>query len=317
MVYGMNTLTAFEIQGTWSPLFLQIKEHSVLDFGYIDEEISRLSSSGVSGVYAGTNSSEFFNLTFSEYCRLIERFAASCHRHGIAYQTGACHSHPYESLERVAVAADNEPAAIQIILPDWVETDRRGVLRFLKGCAKNARDRNLVLCNPPNAKVQLHPDDCIWLADEVPQLVGINTSGGDDAWYEKMQPVMDRLAVFVPGQSLATGISKGASGSYSSIAGMNPCAAQLWNELIVRDMEAGLEMEGRIQQFMNECIVPFVKEHKYPLHACNKFMAVAAGWSEGLHQRLRWPYSWIEDEHLEPVRQRGRELIPEFFRNVM
>ena len=312
----MNTLTAAEIHGTWSPLFLQMKEHSILDFGFIDQEIAKLSTSGVNGVYAGTNSSEFFNLTFSEYCRLIERFAYSCHGYGIPYQIGACHAHPYESLERVAVAADHEPAAIQIIMPDWVEADRRGILRFFKGCAKNARERSLVLCNPPNAKVQLTPEDCLWLANEIPELVGINTSGGDEQWFEDMQPVMEHLSVFVPGHTLATGISHGARGSYSSIAGMNPCAAQLWYELILKDMDAGMEIEKRIQQFMQECIVPLVTVHKYPLHACNKFMAVATGWCEGLHQRLRWPYSWIDDDYLDPVRERGKELIPEFFEHV-
>ncbi|WP_281648847.1 dihydrodipicolinate synthase family protein [Parendozoicomonas sp. Alg238-R29] len=312
----MNALKAHEIRGTWAPLFLQIKEHSVIDFGFIDEEIAIIQNSGVSGVYAGTNSSEFFNLTFTEYCRLIERFASSCHRHGIAYQLGACHAHPYESLERVAVAADHAPAAIHLILPDWVEANRRGVLRFMKGCAKNSRGRGLILCNPPNAKIQLTPEDYLWLANEVPELVGISASGGDDNWYEAMQPVIEQITVLVPGQSMATGLSKGAHGSCSSIAGMNPCAAQSWNELTLRDQAAGLELEKRIQQFVRECINPLVTEHNYPLHACSKFMAVISGWCDGLHQRLRWPYSWVEDNHIEPIRARGKELIPEFFEHI-
>ena len=309
----MNPLKAHEIHGTWTPLFLQIKEHSVVDFGFIDEEIACISESGVSGVYAGTNSSEFFNLTFSEYCRLIERFAASCNRYGMSYMLGACHAHPYESLERIAVAADHAPAAIQLILPDWMGANRSGVLRFLKGCVKNARVCGLILCTPPNAKAHLTPDDYLWLVTEVPELVGISATPCGDNWYKAMEPVMEKISVLVPGQSLATGLSKGARGSCSSIAGMNPFAAQSWNELILKDMDAGLAQEKRIQHFMNECITPLVKEYSLPLHACYKFMAVASGWCEGLHQRLRWPYSWVEDHHIEHVRERGKELIPEFF----
>ena len=313
----MSPLQASEIRGTWCPLFLQIKDHSAIDFGFIEEEISMMSVAGVNGVYAGTSSSEFFNMTFNEYCRLTERFASSCHSHGLPYQLGACHSHPYESLERVAVAADHQPAAIQIILPDWIPTDRRGTLRFVKGCAKNARGNGLVLFNPPNAKVQITPEDMLWLAEEVPELVGISTRGGDEAWYEQMQPIIERLSVFVPGQHLATGLRNGVHGSYSAIAGMNPCAAQSWYELMKQDMEAGLELEGRIQRFISECIEPLMTEHGYSQHACNKFMAVAAGWCGELHQRLRWPYSWIDNEHLSRVRQRGTELIPEFFQRFL
>ena len=312
----MNPLKAHEIRGTWAPLFLQIKEHSVVDFGFVDEEVAKISSSGVNGVYAGTNSSEFFNLTFCEYCRLIERFAVSCQRYGIAYQIGACHAHPYESLERVAVAADHSPAAIQLVLPDWVETGERGLLRFLKGCAKNARDSGLVLFTPPNAKARLTPEQYFSLTTEVPEIVAISTTPTGDEWYEAMRPVMEKVSVMVPGCQLATGLSKGAHGSCSSIAGMNPYAAQLWNELIDKDMEAGLELEARIQQFMGQCIDPLITEHRYPRHACSKFMAVASGWCEGLHQRLRWPYSWVEDEHLQAVRACGKQLIPEFFEQV-
>ncbi len=313
----MNVFTASDIRGTWCPLLLQIKERSVLDFSFIDEEISYISASGIHGVYANGSSGEFYNITFSEYCRLIERFASACQRYSIPYQIGANHAHPYESLERIAAAADQAPAAIQLILPDWIPTDRRGTLRFLKGCAKNARGHSLILCNPRHAKTQLAPEDYLWLADEIPELAGLSTYGGDAAWYESMQPVMERLSVFVPGDSLASGIQRGAQGSYSSIAAMNPCAAETWNELIERDMEAGLELERRIQQFMKECVIPFVTEHNMPWHACDKFMAVASGWCGDLHQRLRWPYSWVEDEYLDPVRERGVELIPEFFQRFV
>ncbi len=312
----MHTLQASEIRGTWTPLFLQIKEHSVIDFGFIDEQIARISTSGVSGIYVGTNTSEFFNLTFTEFCRIAERFANCCKRHEMPYQIGACHVHPYESLERVAVSADLQPAAIQLILPDWVKTDRRGMLRFMKGCAKNARGCNLVLHNPNKEQAQLTPEDFLWLANEIPELQGVYSPDGGEQWFEQMQPVMEKVSVFVSGDRLATGLAHGAKGTYSTVAGMNPCAAQSWHELTLKDPEAGMDLERRIQQFMAECVHPFAL-NDYPEHARNKFLAVTTGWCEGLHQRLRWPYTWVEDEHIKPVQERGIELIPEFFQNII
>ena len=145
---------------------------------------------------------------------------------GVPFQIGASDMNPTISLQKIRYAASLNPTAIQVILPDWFPANEDVQEAFLKRAIQAADGIGLVLYNPPHAKKVLTPADYIRLANRFEQLVGIKTAGGDKAWYEQMQPVMNRLSVFIPGHFLATGISRGASGSYSNVCAINPKKAQ-------------------------------------------------------------------------------------------
>ena len=70
----------------------------------------------------------------------------------------------------------------------------------------------------------------------MPSLIGVKTAGGDDAWYASMRHHLSPLSVFVPGHLLASGIPRGAHGSYSNVACLNPAAAQRWTDQIQTDL---------------------------------------------------------------------------------
>ena len=152
----------------------------------------------------------------------------------------------------------------------------------------------------------------IELFEKVEGMVGIKTAAGDESWYQRMRPLLDRVSVFVPGHFLATGIKQCAKGAYSNVAAINPAAAQKWYDMTQTDMDKALEMETRILEFMNTYIVPFIAEEHYPNHACDKFMAAVGGWC-GISTKLRWPYIGIGENEIERVREAGKKLIPEFF----
>jgi hypothetical protein len=41
-------------------------------------------------------------------------------------------------------------------------------------------------------------------------------------------------------------------------------------------------------------------------------MALVGGWAD-VGSKLRWPYRSIPESFVEPVRQKAKEMIPEFF----
>lgn len=101
----------------------------------------------------------------------------------------------------------------------------------------------------------------------------------------------EKLSVFIPGHTLASGISHGAHGAYSNVACLNPAAAQRWYELCIRDIPAGLALEAKLRAFWDANVVPLITEKKLPNMAADKATAVAGSWLPGLTPRLRWPYA--------------------------
>ncbi|MNY27317.1 hypothetical protein D3C86_1612170 [compost metagenome] len=143
-------------------------------------------------------------------------------------------------------------------------------------------------------------------------LAGCKVAGGDVQWYQQMRSLPVPFSVFIPGHHLATGISQGAHGAYSNVACLNPAFAQKWYDSIQKGDGTAFELEKRIQQFMNECIVPYISSNGYSNQAVDKFMAAIGGWTS-ISTRLRWPYRWIPDEHILSVREQCKAILPEVF----
>ena len=137
--------------------------------------------------------------------------------------------------------------------------------------------------------------------------------GGDAGWCEAMRPVLDRVSVFIPGHTLATGLSRGAHGAYSNVACLSPRGAQRWYELCMNSPGEGLELGDRIDRFFSQEVLPFITVKKLPNMAVDKGMAVAGGWLPGLATRLRWPYEGISEEEAAGLGDAARAALPELF----
>ncbi len=201
--------------------------------------------------------------------------------------------------------------AVQVILPDWFPVTEEEAVAFLDGMADAAGGIGMVLYNPPHAKRVWTPEQLGRLAGRVPALIGLKTAGGDDAWYAAMRAHLSRLSVFVPGHLLASGVTRGAAGSYSNVACLNPAAAQRWSDQMMTDLPAALEVEARLLRFMSGHIAPFITQQHYCNAACDRLMAVVGGWAD-VGWRMRWPYRSIPLSETGPVRAAAHRIIPEF-----
>ena len=228
------------------------------------------------------------------------------------FQIGASHPSPIISLERIKRTVQLKPSAFQVILPDWVSAGPDEQLAFLKKIEDAANGIPLVLYNPPHAKSVLEPVQWSFIKEQVPGLIGMKLASGDKQWVEEMRQHASGLSVFVPGHLLATGVKEGvAAGAYSNIACISPAGSQKWWRLMMTDITAALEIQERILQFFDECIVPY-KKAGFSNPALDKFLAAVGGWSD-IGTRLRWPYKWIPLSEVPAATRRAKELIPEFF----
>jgi len=291
-------------------VLLRILKDGRIDLSCLEEQVDAYAAAGVDGVYTNGTATEFHGQSDDAFADISTRVAQRCREHGLPFQLGATHPLPMATLDRIRLIRSLSPGAIQVVLPDWVPVDLETASRFLSRCAVVAGDVGLVLYNPPHAKTVLTPTDFIALADAVPGLVGIKCGGGDAAWYEAMRPVLESLSVFIPGHFMATGSSRGAHGSYSNMACLNPRATVAWNRQIKERPDDAMALERRIGRFMEKAISPIL-DSGYPGYACDKLMASVGGWAD-ISPRLLWPHAGIPDRHKAEVRRWAEKLIPEF-----
>lgn len=229
------------------------------------------------------------------------------------FQIGACHTSAHMSRERVRRTRSLRPSAIQIILPDWFIPSWPELVVFIETIALEAAPIPLVIYNPPHAKLRLSPEEWLRLTEVAPAIAGIKVAGGDDGWYREMRPVFERVSVFVPGHTLATGLEKGARGAYSNVACLSPSGAQRWYEICRTNMAEGLRWERNITIFWKSRVGSLITDHGLSNMAADKAAAVAGGWLPGLSGRLRWPYRGATAELTRQLGMIAHAEVPELF----
>jgi dihydrodipicolinate synthase/N-acetylneuraminate lyase len=307
----MEPLTATGLRGVWGTLLLPLDADDRIDFARLADQLDHLLASGLQGVYAHGTAGEFHTLDDAEFDRINELLAARCDAAGMAYQIGACHPIPQTTLRRVGRATPLAPGALQVILPDWLPLNDEEAAAFLTRVAEVAAPVPLVLYNPPHAKTQVSPELLRRLVSRVPSLIGVKMAGGDDAWFRAMRSGVPDCAVFVPGHLLASGLARGAHGSYSNVAALSPAGAARWHTLTQRDPGRGMDIERRINEFFARHVAP-LQAQGLSNPALDKFLATVGAWAD-VGVRTRWPMNAAPDAAVEPARRAARTIVPELF----
>ncbi|WP_020670827.1 dihydrodipicolinate synthase family protein [Amycolatopsis nigrescens] len=306
----MRALGTAELHGVWASTLLPLNEDDTIDFGRLELEVDALIAAGPHGIYTNGSAGEFHTLAEYEYDRLHELVAGRCADAGVAFQLGAGHPSGQLSLDRIRRAAALRPGAIQVVLPDWLPLSRDETTAAVARMAEVADDVPLVLYNPPCAKTQLPPELFAELADAVPALIGIKVPGGDDDWYRRVSALVGgRLAVFVAGHTLASGLARGAAGAYSNVACLSPAGALRWYRLMHSDAPAALDVERRLQRFFRDHIAPLAAQG-YCDPALDKTLAAIGGWAE-IGTRVRWPHRSVPADLVPALRTAARAAVPE------
>jgi dihydrodipicolinate synthase/N-acetylneuraminate lyase len=307
----VTPLSRSTLCGVWGTVLLPLDAHDRIEWDQLADEIGLLAGSDLDGVYAHGTAGEFHTLDETEFDRINGMLAAACEPVGKPFQIGASHPVPQVTLERIARSKALAPGAFQVILPDWVPPAERECEAFVRRLAAVADPVPLVLYNPPHAKTVLGPAELTRLLAEVPTLVGLKIADGDDAWYDAMRPVLDLAPVFVPGHRMATGLARGAKGSYSNVTAISPAGAARWLATVEADPAAAADLESRVADLFERHVEP-LRRQGYGNPALDKFLVRIGDWCDvGLH--VRWPYASIPPDVVAPTRRTARELVPELF----
>lgn len=308
----MRPLRAHDIHGTWGTLLLPIDEADAIDFDRLRQELDVLVHAGVSGVYSFGSAGELHNVSDEEFDRVNALMAAACEAAGVPFQIGAGHPDPRVGLHRAVRAAALKPGAIQVTLPDWVMPNLDEAGDFLEAVADAVAPIGLVVYNPRHAKRNLSPEALGQLKKRVPNIVGVKVPGGDEDWYRRVRRCMEGLSVFVPGHTLASDMSRGAHGSYSNVACLQPRGAVHWQSLMRHDLDAALAIEQRIKAFLHKRVLPLRHQYHCGDPALDKLLASVGDWAP-VGTRLRWPYRGIPDHETSRLQAIARAELAELF----
>jgi len=304
-------LTRQNLRGTWGTLLLPIRADESIDYDALEEEIAFMIHAGVAGIYSNGSAGEFYAQSHDEFIEINTRLARACQAAGTHFQIGASHPFAQETLQRIRSTRHLAPDAYQVILPDWFVVRGAEVDAYLEKIIEAAAPAGIILYNPPHAKRQLPIEEIGRLAAQFPGLLGVKVAGGDEAWYRAMRETCGDLSVFIPGHLLATGIAQGAHGSYSNVACLHPAAAVRWNEMILSNPADALLIQQEILAFLERHIIPYIKDGHVNA-AADKLLAAIGNWSR-VGTRLRWPYRWIPEEDVAPLRKIAHTELAKFF----
>lgn len=299
------------MSGNWATLLLPINEDDSIDFARLGDEIDHLIAARVDGIYSNGTAGEFHNQTEGEFDAIQALLANRCRAADMPFVIGACQPDPRLSIERVRRAARLEPAAIQVILPDWWPVSPAEATRFLELTAETTGAIPIILYHPPHAKRAFSPSELSEILKPVPQVIGIKLADGDADWYREARRHLSGWSIFVPGHHLATGVSEGiASGAFSNVACLSPSGAQRWTQLMADDLDGALEIETRLRNFLDTHIAPFARTGGYSNAALDKLLAAIGGWAD-VGTRLRQPYRWIDSSVVPDLQRAAAKAIPE------
>lgn len=314
-VTSASTPSQSEISGTWSGVLLPIGEGDAIDWRRTEDEIDALLGSGVSGIYTAGTAEELWTLSdweFSKLGRLVESKARVA---GLPFQIGASHPSPQVMRQRVAMAKQWSPAAIQVILPDYYPVTDAEAEAFVRDISQLAAPIGIVLYNPGNAKRVLTPEQLAPLSRYV---VGLKVVDKDRSWFSAMKRCCGNVSIAVTGHHFASSYAFGMTTSYSNVAALSPCGASRWFKDLIepgrRDpgrLAASLELEDRIGDFFQEAVIPFAARG-YSDMALDKLLAEIGGWAD-VGTRLRQPYAFVPIEEARAWRAEARRRLPELF----
>ena len=291
-------------------MLLPIAPDESIDLGRLREELEVLVSAELAGCYTNGTAGELHALDEAEHDAVSEIVAQRCGRAGVAFQIGASHMSGQVSLSRIARARSLQPAAIQVVLPDWLPLSPIEVRAAVERMVSVADPVPIVLYNPPHAKTVCTPEQMADLANELPGLIGVKVAG-DDEYFLRLHAAAPQLSLFAPGHFLAHARHLGAVGSYSNIACLDPAGALAWERQMDADPDGADAFGRRILDFFDQYMKP-LKAQGYSDTALDKALAAVGGWAP-VGTRTRWPYSAVPDEEIATLRPIARAALPELF----
>ena len=308
----IKPLTRKTLSGVWSALILPWTAKDTLDAKRFAQEIRSYAGTGVSGIYTGGTTGEFYAQDDATFAQVTEIACREAHAIGLPVQIGVSALSTLTVKQRVKVAKKFKADALQIALPFWLELKDDEVKRFVKEVAAAAGNTPIILYVTGRSKRKIDAKLMGELVREVPTFIGTKDTGLDAKSVKAIMRVAPDLAIF-GGEDFYQKLPAGGKGGYCSVTGFNaPKIVELYNLCAAGKLKQAKPLADAVHNFLYGALVPMVTGQGYWDSAIDRIQRVAGGGEVGL--RCQSPYRSGTEEDVQRViawcRANTPELLP-------
>lgn len=309
----ITPLTRQTLQGVWSALIVPWTDRDELDARRFAREVSSYGGTGVSGVYTGGTTGEFYAQDDATFEKITEIACAGAHRAGLPVQIGATALSTRTTIRRIRVAKRAGADALQLALPFWLELKDDEVERYVAEVTAAAGKTPVILYLTGRSKRKISPELLGKLADRHPTFIGTKDTGSTPDEVRTMLKLAPGLAIF-GGEDFYQRIPAGGRGGYCSITGFNAVkVVELYNLCAAGRLDEAKPLADAMHRYLYEALVnPLVKEAGLWDSAVDRIQRVAGGGVVGV--RCQSPYRSGTEKHVKGliawVKKNTPELLP-------
>lgn len=312
MVSKIKPLTRQTLRGVWSALILPWTDRDNLDGRRFAREIRGYAGTGVSGVYTGGTTGEFYALDDATYEKSTQIACREAHAIGLPVQIGVSALSTRTVNQRIRIAKKHKADAVQVAIPFWLELKDDEVKRFVAEIAVVAGKTPIVLYVTGRSKRRIGPALYGQLAKENPTFIGTKDTGLDVKGLKAIHRKAPDIAIF-GGEDFYEKLPAGGKGGYCSVTGFNAVkVVELYNLCAAGRMKEAKPLGEAIHRFVYEALVPMVTKQGLWDSAIDRIQRVAGGGVVGV--RCQSPYRSGSEKDVKRViawcRKNTPELLP-------
>lgn len=306
--------TALQFRGPWAGLPVPWTADDRFDETIFRRDVAACCQAGISGVYTGGTTGEFYAMEFPEWQAVARAAVQVCHAHGRPVMLGCTASWTGGAVQRAAAAAELGADAVQVALPFWMEVPDAQVVPFFREVAAAAPRLALSIYDTRRARKMLTVDQHREIKEAVPAYAMVKANAGTvGATAEGCATLARCVSIFVS-ESLWSELGPlGAAGSCSALVYWNPeWVLRLWALVEQGNWEAVAAACAHLYRLHG-----FLAEHYAPRGFTDTAYDRMGGRAFGfLHTglRSRGPYRAATERDVDDLRTWCREHFPAFVR---
>ncbi|MCM8759560.1 MAG: dihydrodipicolinate synthase family protein [Candidatus Omnitrophica bacterium] len=306
-------LTKENFKGIWAGVPIAWNEDETFDEKTYRKDIENCCMAGISGIYTGGTTGEFYAQEFEEFCRITEVTVKECKNAKVPVMIGCTSTYTKGVIRKAIYAVETGADAIQIALPFWLTVPDECVVSFFYDVAKEIGKTPIsIYCAGDRMKKNLSVDMLLQINKEVPTVFhvkGLNVP--EDERRDACFKLSRSYNIFVGEHLLCELGMYGAVGSCSSFVYLNPPILLHMEKLLFeRKWDELGTWCSKIRAIIFEGLMPFAKKGCED-SAIDRLLGRAAGFLK-TSLRCRSPYPFCTEKDLETFRRWLEKNFPEF-----